>query len=92
MARSGEVREMRSAEAELPIVRKTVTGERLDSERVMSRSGGGRGKRGHATSPAAYPTACAVLRGRGGGDTSLLPGGCFHRYTMKNRNVGTVYL
>ena len=75
---------MRNAETILDSIRQRenlpayvkVTGEPLDIERVMSGSERGRWKSvGKDNSLAAYPTACAVLRGRGGGDTALLPGG-----------------
>src|ERR671922_1489992 len=53
-----------------------VTGERLEIERLTSRSEEGRWKSTHrGNSLAAYPTSRAVLRGLGGSNLARLPGG-----------------
>jgi hypothetical protein len=51
-----------------------VTGEPRDTETIMRGSERGRWKSARkGNSLAAYSTACSVLRGRGGGNVTLLP-------------------
>jgi hypothetical protein len=70
-----------------------VAGERLDIERVTSRSEGSSWKSTcKSNSLAAYPTARSVLRGRGDSNITFLPNhllGAFGAMAFSNSLLGT---